>query len=137
MKERGLKITPQRVAVIEVLIEKGDLHPGAALIYEEARKKKKGVSLSTVYATLDALSRSGIIKALQFDGKENRYENDLEEHINLICKRCEKIVDYRAPLAVDRQGAAVESGFSVTDVRLEYHGYCLECRDDRANEGGS
>jgi hypothetical protein len=45
LRGRGLKVTPQRVAIIEVLIEKRDSHPGARLVYEEARKKKKSVSL--------------------------------------------------------------------------------------------
>ena len=54
LKEKGLKITPQRLAIIDVLIEKRDLHPGARLVYEEAKKKKKkkkSLSLSTAYAT--------------------------------------------------------------------------------------
>jgi hypothetical protein len=72
LREGGLKITPQRLAIIEVLIEKRHFHPGARLIYEEARKKKKSLSLSTAYATLNELSRYGIIKALQFDKMKNR-----------------------------------------------------------------
>ena len=65
LKERGLKITPQRLAIIDVLIEKRDFHPGARLVYEEAKRKKKSLSLSTVYAVLNELSRHGIIKTLQ------------------------------------------------------------------------
>lgn len=128
-KKRGLRITPQRLAVIDVFIENRELHPGAALVYEEAKKKKKSLSLSTVYATLDALSRCGIIKVLEFDRMENRYESDLEEHINLICGRCAKIIDYRAPVAVDRREVAGRTGFSITDGRLEYYGRCRDCRE--------
>jgi len=72
LKESGLKITPQRLVIIEVLIKKKDFHPGARLVYEEAKKKKKSLSLSTTYATLNELSRHGIIKTLQFDKMENR-----------------------------------------------------------------
>ena len=67
LRQKGLKVTPQRLAIIEVLIEQRDSHPGARLVYEEAKKKKKSVSLSTTYATLNELSRHGIIKTLQFD----------------------------------------------------------------------
>jgi Fur family peroxide stress response transcriptional regulator len=130
LRERGLKITPQRLAIIDVLVEQRDLHPGARLIYEEAKKKKESLSLSTTYATLDELSRHGIIKMLQFDRMENRYEGNLEEHVNLICERCKKILDYKAPFAVDRQGIEKKTGFSVTDTRLEYYGLCHECRKD-------
>jgi Fur family peroxide stress response transcriptional regulator len=137
LRERGLKITSQRLAIIEVLIEQRHLHPGARLVYEEARKKKQGLSLSTVYATLNELSSLGIIKTLQFDEMENRYEGNLEEHINLICKKCKKILDYRAPMTVDQREVAKKTGFSITDTRVEYYGLCRECRKDRGSKGGS
>jgi Fur family transcriptional regulator, peroxide stress response regulator len=133
LKARGLKVTPQRLAVIEVLIDKRALHPGASLVHAEAKKKKKSLSLSTVYATLNELSRHGIIKTLQFDRMENRYEGNLEEHINLICERCKKILDYNVPIGVNRRDVANKTGFSITDTRLEYYGYCRECRKDTGN----
>ncbi len=137
LRERGLKITPQRLAIIEVLVEQGDLHPGARLVYEEAKKKKRSLSLSTAYATLNELSRHGIIKTLQFDRMENRYDGNLKEHINLICERCKKILDYKVPIAVDQRELAKKTGFSITDTRLEYYGYCKECRKDKGIKGGS
>ena len=127
LKEKGLKVTPQRMAIIEVLIEKRGSHPGAGLVYEEAKKKKKSLSLSATYATLNELSRQGIIKTLQFDQMENRYEGNLEEHINLICERCKKILDYKVSIGVDQRKIAKKTGFSITDTRLEYYGYCREC----------
>jgi len=137
LRERGLKITPQRLAIIEVLAEQGDLHPGTRLVYEEAKKKKRSLSLSTAYATLNELSRHGIIKTLQFDRMENRYDGNLEEHINLICERCKKILDYKVPIAVDQREVSKKTGFSITDTRLEYYGYCKECRKDKGSKGGS
>jgi len=125
------------MAIIEVLIEQGNLHPGARLVYKEAKKKKKSLSLSATYATLNELSRHGIIKTLQFDKMENRYEGNLEEHINLICERCKKILDYKVPIVVDPKGVAKKTGFSITDTRLEYYGYCRECREDKGSKGGS
>jgi Fur family transcriptional regulator, peroxide stress response regulator len=137
LRERGLKLTPQRLAIIEVLVEHGHLHPSARLVYEEAKKKKRGLSLSTVYAVLNELSRHGIIKTLEFDTMENRYEGNREEHINLICERCKKIVDYKLPVAVDRKEVAGKTGFSVTDSRLEYYGLCRECRKEKRSKQGS
>jgi Fe2+ or Zn2+ uptake regulation protein len=127
LKEKGLKMTPQRLAIIDVLIENKDLHPGARLVYDEAKKKKKSLSLSTIYSTLNELSRLGIIKTLQFDRMENRYEGNLEEHLNLICERCGKIVDYKASLAIDRKKTEQKTGFSIIDTRLDCYGYCREC----------
>ena len=130
LKENGLKITPQRLAIIEVLLEKKDLHPGARLLYKEAKKKKKSLSLSTTYATLNELSRHGIIKTLQFDKMEDRYEENLEEHINLICERCKKILDYNVSIGVDQRDVAKKTGFWITDTRLEYYGLCRECHEE-------
>ena len=137
LKEKGLKVTPQRLAIIEVLIERGGLHPGARLVYQEAKKKKKSLSLSTTYATLDELSRHGIIKMLQFDKMENRYETNREEHINLICEKCKKILDYKVSINVDPKVVAQKTGFSITDTRLEYYGYCRECRGDKGSKKGA
>jgi len=125
-------MTPQRLAIIEVLIEKRDLHPSARLVHEEAKKKKESLSLSTTYSTLSELSHLGIIKTLQFDRMENRYEGNPEEHLNLICERCGKILDYKASMAVDRKETERKTGFSIIDTRLDCYGYCREC-----SKGGS
>jgi len=127
MKEEGLKLTPQRLAVIDVLIEKNLLHPGANLIYHEARKKVKSLSLSSVYSILNEFSKHGIIKMLEFDKMENRYEANTTVHINLVCKGCRKIIDYKFPFRIDANDVAKKSGFHVTDSRFEYYGYCQEC----------
>jgi len=128
MREKGLKLTPQRLAVIDVLVEKNLLHPSARLIYNEAKRKTRGLSLSTVYYTLNELSRHGIIKMLEFDKMENRYEGNVTDHINLICKECHGITDYRIPIVIDSREVTKKTRFWVTGTRLEYYGYCEKCR---------
>jgi len=130
MREERLKLTPQRLAVIEVLADKTPFHPGADFIYREARKKVKSLGLSTVYSILDEFSKHGIIKMLEFDKMENRYEANLTEHINLICKGCKKIIDYKPPFIIDTDEIAKRFSFKVTDSRFEYYGYCQECRNE-------
>lgn len=127
LKEKGLKLTPQRLAIIDALVEKCDTHPGTTLIYKEARKKAKSVSLSTVYATLKEFSEIGLIKLLEFDRMENRYDGNLSDHVNLICKRCGKIIDYHIPKNLGPKDITRKSGFVVTDTRMEFHGYCRDC----------
>jgi len=127
LKEKGLKMTPQRLAIIDVLVESREQHPGAHLIYTNARKKAKNVSLSTVYSTLHELSASGLVKSLEFDRMENRYDGNLADHINLICKRCGKIIDYDLPSTIEPKDIVRKAGFVVTDTRIEYYGYCRDC----------
>jgi len=130
LRKNRLKVTPQRLAIMDALIEQRDSHPGASLIYKKAKRKKKSLSLSTTYATLNEFSRHGIVKTLQFDKMENRYDGNLEEHINLICERCKKILDYSVPITIDPERVVKKTGFSITDARLEYYGLCRECREE-------
>jgi Fe2+ or Zn2+ uptake regulation protein len=129
MRDNGLKLTPQRLAVVDVLVEKNLLHPSARVIYDAARRRTKGLSLSTVYFTLSELSKHGIIKMLEFDKMEDRYEATLTDHINLICKECHGIMDYRVPIVIDSREVTRKTKFWVTDTRLEYYGYCQKCRE--------
>jgi Fur family peroxide stress response transcriptional regulator len=128
MREERLKLTPQRLAVIEVLVDKTPLHPSAYLIHHDASKKVKSLSLSTVYSILNEFSKRGIIKMLEFDKMENRYESNITEHINLICKGCKKIMDFKLPFKINTHEVARKTGFRVTDRRFEYYGYCEECK---------
>ncbi len=127
LKEKGLKMTPQRLAIIDALVEYSEAHPGATLIYEATRKKASRISLSTVYATLKEFSENGLIRQLEFDRMENRYDVDISDHVNLICNRCGKIFDYAIPASLEPRDIARKSGFVVTDTRLEFHGYCRDC----------
>lgn len=128
MREKGLKLTPQRLAIIDILIEKNLLHPSARAIYDAAKRKTRRLSLSTVYFTLNELSKHGIIKTLEFDKMENRYEGNLTDHINLVCKECHGITDYWIPIVIDSREVTKKTRFWVTDTRLEYYGYCQKCR---------
>ncbi len=127
LREKGLKVTPQRLAIIEALVENRHEHPGATLIYQEARKKLKSVSLSTVYATLKEFSENGMVRSLEFDRMENRYDGNLSEHINLVCKKCGSISDFNLPSSMEPKDIMRKSGFVVTDMRMEYYGYCRNC----------
>jgi len=127
MKKKGLKLTLQRMAIVEAFVEQNPLHPSARLIHQEAKKKYRGLSFSTVYLTLNELSKRGIIKMLEFDRTENRFDGNVDEHINLICKGCRKITDHEAPPDLHGQVIGEKAQFLVTESRLEYYGFCSEC----------
>ncbi len=127
LREKGLRITPQRLAIIDALVENRHVHPGATLIYEQARKKSGRISLSTVYATLKEFSEHGLIKSLEFDRMENRFDGNLSEHINLVCRKCGAISDFDLPSSIEPKDIMRKSGFVVTDTRMEYYGYCRNC----------
>ncbi len=128
MKERGLKLTSQRLSIIDALVDKALLHPSAQLIYREAKKSAKSLSLSTVYATLSELAKHRIIKLLEFDAMENRYELDITPHVNVVCKQCKRILDYELPFLINSAAVLKRLRFLVTDSRFEFYGYCEDCR---------
>ena len=127
MKEKGLKLTRQRLEIVDILAREKS-HPTASAILAEARKKTPTISLSTVYYTLDAMKRAGLIKELEFNDRDSRYEGDVSDHLNLVCKGCGKIEDFRAPKPVPLDEVEKKAGFRVDSTRFEYYGLCRRCR---------
>jgi Fe2+ or Zn2+ uptake regulation protein len=93
------------------------------------RKKEPGVSLATVYNTLGTLVRKGLIKILEFESLDNRYETNLALHINLICTCCGKIQDLQENIPISPEEVKKRAGFDVLDYRMEYYGLCEKCGD--------
>ena len=90
LMEKGYKLTPQRREIISVL--SNDMaHPGAMDILKKVKKKAPQISLSTVYYTLNIFKNEGLILELEFYDRDNRYDINVSNHINLICKKCGKI----------------------------------------------
>ena len=126
MREKGLRVTPQREAILDYLLS-SDEHPSARQIWEAARKKLPGISLSTVYSSLADLSKLDLIKELEFNEMENRYEGNLAHHINLVCTRCGKISDYMTAHTIDMEQVRETTRFHASQSRFELYGICADC----------
>lgn len=127
MREKGFKLTRQRMAVVDIIAGEKS-HPSAFSIFAKARKKVPRISLSTVYYTLDAMKSAGLIKELEFDDRDSRYEGDVSDHLNLVCKACGRIMDFKAASPVPTENVEKLTGFRVDSMRLEYYGFCRKCR---------
>lgn len=130
LREKGYKLTPQRLEIIS-LLAKDATHPGAMEILKRARKKAPRISMSTVYYTLDMLKKEGLIHELEFYDRENRYDVNVAEHINLICKACGKIEDFPGALPFTVGIVEDKTGFKPVGMRFEYYGYCKECKKSK------
>ena len=86
--------TRQRAAVIEVL-QTSRTHPDAAQVHAQVREKLPSVSLGTVYRTLDALVRDGVLVTIERAGQATRYDyrHEGEEHHHAVCRSCGAIFD--------------------------------------------
>jgi len=127
LKEKGYRLTSQRLEIIN-LLSKETTHPGAMDILNKVRKKAPQISMSTVYYTLDILKKEGLIREIAFYDKDNRYDVNISNHLNLICRKCGKIEDFMEELPVSSQAIEKKTGFQPFQMRFEYYGYCKECR---------
>ena len=80
--EKGLKITPQRIAILEAIIKLNN-HPTAENIIEYIRKNHPNIATATVYKVLDALVENGLIKKVKTEKDVMRYDAFLEKHHHL------------------------------------------------------
>lgn len=127
LREKGYKMTPQRLEIIKLLSQDRS-HPGAMDILRRVRKKAPQISMSTVYYTLDMLKKEGLIRELEFYDRDNRYDVNVLNHINLICKRCGKIEDFTEAVPFSSEMIEAQTGFRPVGMRFEYYGYCKGCR---------
>lgn len=89
----GLKVTPQRIAILEALYElKG--HPTADMIARHIKPSYTNIALGTVYNTLEKFVKNGIIKKVKTDKDIMRYDPVLNHHHHLYCNESERIEDY-------------------------------------------
>ena len=125
LKEKGLKVTNQRLLVLEVLAAHRDRHMTAEDIYE-------------LYRTVQLLLEMQLVDKINLDDGCVRYEigeaNDGEgephhHHHHLICKTCEKVFPFRDDLldGLERH-IEEETGFHVLDHELKFYGQCKKCR---------
>ena len=136
LKDHGIRQTPQRLAITEVVINSGD-HPSVKEIFERVKEFFPYVTLATVYSTLAVLADAGIVRELPFQ-KHSRYDANLEPHANLVCVGCGGVVDAALNLtAVADLRARLEQStdFDFTGQRVDFYGWCPNCanrRDHRA-----
>lgn len=123
-------MTPQRLEIIKLLSQDRS-HPGAMDILRRVRKRAPQISMSTIYYTLDMLKKEGLILELEFYDRDNRYDVNVLNHINLICKRCRKIEDFAEALPFSSEMIEEKTGFRPEGIRFEYYGYCRECQGKR------
>jgi len=90
---KGLKVTPQRMSVLEAVYSLNN-HPTAENIINETRKKHPRIATGTVYKVLETLVENKIIKRVKTDKDIMRYDGIYESHHHLYCSSCDQIEDY-------------------------------------------
>jgi Fe2+ or Zn2+ uptake regulation protein len=120
------RLTRQRSAVLRALGE--GTHLSAEMILERVRAEMPGVSLGTIYRTLDILRGIGLVQIFSYGGSAARYEAVLDKHHHLLCSECRSLTNVTAE-GVERiaRDMAAREGFSDIDFSLTVVGRCRDC----------
>jgi len=130
LKSKGLRITPQRVAVYETLLPRKD-HPSVETLYQEIRNRIPSISLNTVYTTLESLKQAGLIQRIDVGDGRIRYDGNPRMHAHVVCTTCMRVDDLPQSFArtMDRlmQEAGGMSQFRINAGTLFFYGQCPDC----------
>ncbi|HZE04208.1 MAG TPA: Fur family transcriptional regulator [Solirubrobacteraceae bacterium] len=134
LRERGLRVTAQRLAVLRAVAD--EPHSTADAVAGAVRGSIGSVSVQAVYDALAALTEKGLLRRIQPAGSPARYERRVgDNHHHLICRSCDRMVDVdcavgEAPCLI----AADDHGYQIDEAEVVYWGRCPDCV---ANEKGA
>jgi Fe2+ or Zn2+ uptake regulation protein len=128
LRERGQRVTPQRLTIARVVREM-DTHATAEQVLNAVSEQLPGVSLPTVYATLDLLEELGSLRRVPVQGGAVLYDPELGPHHHAVCTSCGAIADIEAPVEQEAaMTAARAAGFEPEHADTVVRGLCADCR---------
>jgi len=128
----GMRVTSQRALILEI-IRRGRGHLDADEVYRRARQKQPRLSLSTVYRTLQAFKKLGLIEEVHFDEAHHHYEvKPPSGHHHLVCLGCGKVIEFEYSLSdYVKKKVTGAKDFDIVNTEVYMTGYCPQCRQDR------
>jgi Fe2+ or Zn2+ uptake regulation protein len=124
-RARGLKLTPQRQLLFRLLHE-NTAHPTAEALYAQASELMPGISLRTVYHTLNDLVAMGELRAVSVGGGSTRFDPNTSAHHHSRCLRCGAVADVYVR-DVDRLAVDGLDGFATQGAQIVFTGLCASC----------
>jgi len=126
-RERGLAVTPQRLAIIRALLSSAE-HPTADAVYATVRREHPHISLATVHRTLDTLCEVGEARKVTLLHESARYDGNVTPHHHVVCVRCRCIRDIEIPGAEQLLAGRTNIGeFRVLGTSVEILAVCEKC----------
>jgi Fe2+ or Zn2+ uptake regulation protein len=127
VRDAGLKLTPQRIAIVRELAD-DPTHPTAHELFERLQPELPTMSFATVYNTLAALAEAGLCAARALERGPVRFDPNVAPHDHAVCDRCGRVMDItRDEAATGRGRGAPLEGFAVRAVERIYRGLCAGC----------
>lgn len=142
LRKKGLKVTNQRMCVLEAVASCPGKHLTAEEIFGLVQKNHPEVGLATIYRTLQLLAELDMITKINFDDGFVRYEiresddgDNRHCHHHLICKGCGAVLAFEDDLLEKLEETIQnELGFCVVDHEVKFYGYCRECSAKKIKE---
>lgn len=131
-KKKGYKLTPQRRAIVNSIIDNEGKHLTAEEIYDEVKKDCPEIGLATVYRTILLLEDLGIIYKLDLDDGCARYElaheGETHRHHHLVCNNCGDVIEVEDDLLDDiEQKIQKTYSFTILNHSVKFFGLCEKC----------
>ena len=127
LKMKNLRLSHQRLKVLEFLA--GHLiHPTVDQIYTELQKEIPTLSKTTVYSTLNALEETGLVRVINIEDNEIRYDIRVENHGHFKCESCGEIYDFNVD--IDSLPTGDLNNFDIRDKNIYFKGICPMCRKE-------
>jgi len=129
LAENGLRATSQRQHVYDVLLAQRD-HPSAEEVFMRAKQSKPEISMATVYNSLDALVKCGVVRHVNVDRGATLFCSNMSEHAHFCCDDCGKVFDVNLKNSPQVPEVDVPSEFQVRKIDIALHGRCTgKCSD--------
>lgn len=118
----GLRATPQREVVLQVLLKKRD-HPTADEVFARVKAEMPSISLATVYNCLEAMVECELVRAVNFERGPTRYCPNLQPHAHFHDEETGAAIDIDLPPGLlDQIKSLLPSGFTADHVEINFHG---------------
>ncbi|HPD01836.1 MAG TPA: Fur family transcriptional regulator [Eubacteriales bacterium] len=124
LKRNKIKLTHQRLAILDYLL-KNRVHPDAIRVYEAITAENPSIAKSTVYNTIKAFERAGILKAVNFLDGEAHFDIDTSVHGHFKCSSCGEIFDFEVE---EKDFERALAGYTIEDLSVYARGVCPRCR---------
>ncbi len=133
LREHGLQVTAQRIAVMRVVTERP--HGTTDEVAEGVRHEIGAISRQAVYDALGVLADHGLIRRIQPAGSPARYEGRVgDNHHHLVCRSCGRMVDVDCAVGeVPCLTASDDAGYEIDEAEVVYWGRCPECVAEAAH----
>ncbi len=131
LKASGQRMTLARREIIRAFTQSSSPLSAVAIL-DILKKKEISLNKTTVYRELAFLATQKIVRVIQFDERNRRYELSPREHRHhLICTNCKRIDDVVLNHDLDEVEARVQTQkrFKVERHALEFYGVCEMCQE--------